>query len=159
MSGEPVRIEREVLRMCYADAAQAYPEEACGLLLGPREAAVCDEARWCKNQQNQLHADDPQTYPRDARMGYNLSRADVEFLDRSLQTQRPVKVIYHSHVDVGAYFSAEDQRAALMWGEPIFPVDYLVIDCGPEGVRCAKLYRFADGAYAEVASYPGQNDL
>ena len=47
MSSEPSlpELTAEVLRACYADAVARYPEEACGLLLGPRGEPVCDEAR------------------------------------------------------------------------------------------------------------------
>ena len=30
-------------------------------------------------------------------------------------------VIYHSHIDAGAYFSATDRRNALIDGEPTYP--------------------------------------
>ena len=75
------------------------------------------------------------------------------FLQRSLDGERPVQVIYHSHVDVGAYFSEEDSRAATRDGEPIFPVDYLVIDCAADGVRGAKLFRFRGGTFVSVREY------
>src|SRR6185436_12749465 len=97
----------------------------------------------------------PETYPRDARTAYNLAPRDVLALERSLSGERPVKVIYHSHVDVGAYFSAEDVRAATFEGEPLYPVDYLVIDAGAAGARGARLYRFQDGAFAEIARFDG----
>jgi len=32
-----------------------------------------------------------------------------------------VAVIYHSHVDTGAYFSPTDKRNALINGEPAYP--------------------------------------
>jgi adenylyltransferase/sulfurtransferase len=143
----------EVLRACYADAIARYPEEACGLILGPRGTASCDEARICENQQNKLHALDPETYPRDARTAYNLAPRDVLFLSRSLDGERPVKVIYHSHVEVGAYFSQEDERAALFEGELVYPVDYLVIDCRRDGVRGARLFRFRDGKFVAVRDF------
>lgn len=161
MSGKSGRmqIEADVLGLCYVEAAQAYPEEACGLLIGPRDRPLCDEIRPCKNQQNQLHALDPETYPRDAHQAYSLSARDVLYLDRSLSGPRPVKIIYHSHVDVGAYFSAEDRAAALVNGEPLYPVLYLVMDCGPGGVRGARLFRFTDGDFVEVQRFPGLPEL
>jgi proteasome lid subunit RPN8/RPN11 len=40
---------------------------------------------------------------------------------------RPVKVLYHSHLDAGAYFSETDAQAATMGGpEPTFDLAYLV---------------------------------
>ena len=82
-----------VLLACYADATRAYPEEACGLLLGPAVDGACDEVRPCENQQNRLHEADPDTYPRDARTAYNLPPRDVLFLERSLSGPRPVQLL------------------------------------------------------------------
>ena len=61
MSGEPSQsavpaITPAALAACYADARRCHPEESCGLLLGPVDAALCDEARPCQNQQNRMHA-------------------------------------------------------------------------------------------------------
>ena len=92
-------------------------------------------------------------FPRDARTAYNLGAKDLFFLDRSHKSERPVRVIYHSHVEVGAYFSAEDERAAVADGELLYPVDYLVVDVRTDGVRGAKLFRFAGGRFVEVGSY------
>ena len=153
---EAPRLTAEVLAAAYAEARRCYPEEACGLLLGPAEAPLCDEVRVCQNQQNALHQRDPRTFPRDARTAYALGAADLRLLDASLSGARPVKVVFHSHVEVGAYFSEEDQRAALFEGEPVYPVDYLVIDCAAAGVRGAKLFRFVDGGFQEIAAYAGQ---
>ena len=147
MSGSAVAIARDVLAAIYAHAREGYPEEVCGFIVG------ADEARRCENRQNALHAEDPATFPRDARTAYNLGPKDLFFLDRSQKSDRPVRVIYHSHVDVGAYFSAEDERAATADGELLYPVDYLVVDVRRDGVRGAKLFRFAGGRFVEVGSY------
>ena len=147
MSGSAVAIPRAVLDAIYAHAREGYPEEVCGFIVGD------DEARRCDNRQNALHAEDPVSFPRDARTAYNLGARDIMFLDRSQKSERPVRVIYHSHVDVGAYFSAEDERAAAPDGELLYPVDYLVVDVQKDGVRGARLFRFADGKFVEVGSY------
>jgi adenylyltransferase/sulfurtransferase len=144
MSGE---LPRAVLDEIYAHARAGYPEEVCGFIVGD------DEVRRCENRQNALHAEDPAHFPRDARHAYNLGAKDLFFLDRSLRSPRPVRAIYHSHVDVGAYFSDEDARAAAPDGELLYPVDYLVVDAGPDGARGAKLFRFLKGQFVEIASY------
>jgi proteasome lid subunit RPN8/RPN11 len=144
MSGE---LPRAVLDAIYAHAREGYPEEVCGFVIAG------DEARRCENRQNALHAEDPEAFPRDARTAYNLGAKDLFFLDRSLRSERPVRIIYHSHVDVGAYFSEEDVRAAALDGEILYPVDYLVVDVRADGVRGAKLFRFRDGTFVEVGAY------
>ncbi len=147
MSGEVRFIHRLTLDEVYSHAREGYPEEVCGLILDG------GEARRCKNRQNALHAEDPEHFPRDARTAYNLEARDLFFLDKSLRTEHPVRAIYHSHVDVGAYFSDEDARAAAPDGELLYPVDYLVVDAGPGGARGAKLFRFQDGRFVEIAAY------
>lgn len=162
MSGEPQEsagpaITQAALAACYADARRCYPEESCGLLLGPADAAVCDEARPCANQQNRMHALDPERFARDATTAYCLSLKDIRVLEDSVGSARPVKIIYHSHVDRGAYFSDEDKRAALFFdGTPTYPVDYLVISCHRDGVRGARLFRFRDGEFVSVAEFSGE---
>jgi proteasome lid subunit RPN8/RPN11 len=146
MSGS-APIARAVLDAIYAHAREGYPEEVCGFIVGG------DEAKRCENRQNALHAEDPVAFPRNATTAYNIGAKDLFFLDRSQKSERPVRVIYHSHVDVGAYFSAEDERAAVSDGELLYPVDYLVVDVRKDGVRGAKLFRFAGGTFVEVDSY------
>jgi [CysO sulfur-carrier protein]-S-L-cysteine hydrolase len=152
MSGSAPAIPRAVLDAIYAHAREGYPEEVCGFIVGDpgHESA---EARRCDNRQNALHAEDPVAFPRDARTAYNIGAKDLFFLDRSQRSERPVRIIYHSHVDVGAYFSAEDERAATVDGELLYPVDYLVVDVQKDGVRGAKLFRFEGGRFVEVGSY------
>jgi proteasome lid subunit RPN8/RPN11 len=147
MSGNGSELPRAVLDAIYAHAREGYPEEVCGFVIAH------DEARRCENRQNALHAEDPVTFPRTAREAYNLGAKDIMFLDRSQRTDRPVKIIYHSHVDVGAYFSAEDVRAAAPDGELLYPVDWLVVDVQADGVRGSKLFRFQNGAFVEIASF------
>jgi len=62
----------------------------------------------------------------------------------------PVKVIYHSHCDCGAYFSKEDQLVAAPDGEPVLPVVYLVTSVRGGGVvDDHKLFVFKDGEWVE----------
>jgi adenylyltransferase/sulfurtransferase len=148
MSGEPRgELARALLDDIYAHAREGYPEEVCGFVLD-------GEVRRCENRQNALHAEDPEHFPRDARTAYNLGAKDLFFLDRSLRPGgQPVRIIYHSHVDHGAYFSDEDVRAAAPDGELLYPVDYLVVDATRDGVRGAKRFRFEGGRFVEVESY------
>ncbi len=149
MSGS---LPRAVLDAIYAHAREGYPEEVCGFVLCDRDGGRA-EARRCDNRQNALHAEDPKAFPRDARTAYNLGAKDLFFLDKSLRSERPVRLIYHSHIEVGAYFSAEDERAAAPDGELVYPVDYLVVDVARDGVRGAKVFRFADGKFVEIERY------
>jgi len=148
-------ISPEALAEIYAHARRDYPEECCGVIYGPKDVPVADRAVAGTNIQNQLHAEDPATFPRDARTAYNLGGKDQRELDDSLDGDHPAKIIYHSHVDVGAYFSETDQKLALFFGEPSRPVDYVVIDVKADGARCAVQFGWdADSStYVEVARY------
>ena len=155
-------IAADVLTEIYAHAQETYPEECCGFLIGPEQSLSIDEARRCENQQNRYHELDPKHFPRTAREAYYLGGKDLRFLAESLDSSRPVKIIYHSHPDVGAYFSEEDTRAALGrdpddTARPQYPVDYIVIDTQANHIGGAKLFRWspAQHAFIEVAVYDG----
>ena len=147
-------IPEAVLAEVYAHAVAGYPEEVCGLLIADGKGGPIVEARPCENRQNALHAEDPVHFTRDARTAYNIGAKDLFFLDRSLRGPRPVTIIYHSHVEVGAYFSAEDKVAAAPDGELLYPVDYLVVDVKKDGVHGAKLFRFEHGDFVEIGAFP-----
>ena len=147
-------IPTRLLEAVYAHAEETYPEECCGFLTGAKDAAVTEQRR-VPNRQNELHAADPLQFPRDARTAYNMGASDLLFLDKSLSSLNPVQIIYHSHCDVGAYFSAEDERAATYDGVPLYPTDYLVIDVQKGKALGAKLFRFDDatGRFAVIADF------
>jgi proteasome lid subunit RPN8/RPN11 len=104
--------ERDAIR---AQAIEEYPHESCGVVLvreGERRLVRC------RNIQNELHGRDPLRHPRDARTAYYIDPADLLRIGRLESEGFAVAVIYHSHVDVGAYFSATDKRQALLGEDP-----------------------------------------
>lgn len=99
-------------------AIEEYPHESCGVVVargGERRLVRC------KNAQNELHAKDPVRHPRDARTAYYIDPTDLLRIGRLEAEGFGVAVIYHSHVDAGAYFSETDKRQALIGGEPAYP--------------------------------------
>jgi [CysO sulfur-carrier protein]-S-L-cysteine hydrolase len=135
----------------YRLAIEQYPYECCGLMLQ-------QGIHPCQNIQNQLHQADPVNYPRNATTAFTFSATDALFLSRNINSDNPVKIIYHSHPDVGAYFSHTDKTNALYEGQPIYPVDHLVIDVQSSSVICAKIFRFIATEYTLIAILPGSND-
>jgi proteasome lid subunit RPN8/RPN11 len=103
----------------HARVSYAADEEACGYLTGPAEKElVCDEAVPLVNLANRYHKVDPETYPRTGRTYFLLDPLKFSKAVTAGQTNgRPVKVLYHSHLDVGAYFSETDAAAATMGGD------------------------------------------
>ncbi|OGK98882.1 MAG: hypothetical protein A3E31_03885 [Candidatus Rokubacteria bacterium RIFCSPHIGHO2_12_FULL_73_22] len=99
-------------------AVEEYPRESCGVLLvrgGTRQLLRC------RNVQDELHAQDPVRHPRDARAAYFIDPRDLLRIGRLEGEGFAVAVIYHSHVDAGAYFSPTDRQQALLGGEPMYP--------------------------------------
>jgi proteasome lid subunit RPN8/RPN11 len=152
-----LRLRREVLAEVERDALRGYrdDEEACGYLRGPAlEPLLCDEAVSMVNLANKLHSVDPERYFRNARtfFAFNEKKFD-DALRASAAEERPVKVLYHSHLDAGAYFSATD-RAVMSMGEPpdeeggsfrlgpgpAWPLAFLVTSVRASGVDDHKLF-------------------
>jgi proteasome lid subunit RPN8/RPN11 len=126
-----LRIEKAVIERIDDEARRGFAsdEESCGLLVGPADdALLVDEIVPMENRANKLHRLDPETYPRTGRMYFDLDPLRFERAVRQgAAAGRPVKVLYHSHLDVGAYFSETDAAAATMGGdEPTYPLAYLV---------------------------------
>jgi proteasome lid subunit RPN8/RPN11 len=120
-----------LLERIYEEARAGYgrDEESCGLLFGPADAPlVVDGIAPMKNRANSLHAMDPETYPRTGRMYFDIDPLAFERQVAARDAEgRPAKVLYHSHLDAGAYFSETDAAATTMGGqEPAYDLAYLV---------------------------------
>ncbi len=102
-----------------------------------------------------MHANDPARYLRDARRAYCFGKRDIVALQKSLGGGTPAKIIYHSHIDVGAYFSLADQEGALFDGEPAYPVEHVVVDIRADGTCTAKQFAWdaRQRVYIEVRVY------
>ena len=149
-----------------ADARRGYDEraEACGYLCGPSaEPLLCDEAVALENLAGKLHKLDPEQYFRTADMyfAFNEKRFD-NAVRAGVQAARPVKVLYHSHLDVGAYFSPTDKAVMSMGtaptqegGEvvlgpgPAWPLAFLVVSVKASEVDDMKLFVWHAGDFVE----------
>ena len=121
-------------------AVEEYPEESCGVIL-----VRGDERRLlrCRNVQNELHTRDPLRHPRNARTAYHIDPHDLLRIGRLESEGFGVAVIYHSHVDAGAYFSETDRRQALIDGEPSYPgTTYLVTSVVAGRVAATAAFRW-----------------
>jgi proteasome lid subunit RPN8/RPN11 len=123
------------LAAIHAQAVREYPHESCGVVL---TRAAERRLMPCRNIQNELHAKDPEHHPRDARTAYYIDPQDLLRLGRLEGEGFAVAVIYHSHIDAGAYFSETDRRQALFGDEPMYPgATYIVASVrgDPDGAR------------------------
>jgi [CysO sulfur-carrier protein]-S-L-cysteine hydrolase len=139
--------EREAIR---SQAVEEYPFESCGVIL--TRGAERRVLR-CRNAQNELHARDPHRYPRDARTAYYIDPKDLLRIGDLERQGFAVSVIYHSHIDAGAYFSETDRRQALVGGEPAYPGAAYVVTSVVQGVvdaMAAFLWNGVDFAALEL---------
>ncbi len=138
-------IARAVLDRVDDEACQAYgrDEEACGFLVGPaREIRRVDGIVPMTNRANLLHKLDPEQYPRTGRTYFDIDSMKFEGAIRRGDAEgRPVKVLYHSHLDAGAYFSPTDAEVAKMGQhEPPWDLTYLVTSVRAGQVDDRKLF-------------------
>ena len=138
-------IPKSVLERVSEEARLAYgrDEESCGFLVGPAaQGRRIDGIVPMVNRANALHRLDPEQYPRTGRTYFDIDSMKFEKEIRRGEAEgRPVKVLYHSHLDVGAYFSATDAEVAKMGqGEPPWDLAYLVTSVRGGKVDDRKLF-------------------
>jgi proteasome lid subunit RPN8/RPN11 len=138
-------VTRPVIDRVNEEARLAYgrDEESCGFLVGPAaDGRRVDGVVPMVNRANALHRLDPESYPRTGRTYFDIDSMKFEREIRKGEEQgRPVKVLYHSHLDVGAYFSPTDAEVAKMGqGEPPWDLAYLVTSVRGGEVDDRKLF-------------------
>ena len=105
----------EELAAIEAQAIEEYPSECCGMVM-----IRGDERRLlrCRNIQDELHAKDPERHVRDSHTAYSVDIGDLRRMEQLSSEGFALAVIYHSHIDVGAYFSPTDKSQAMHGRDP-----------------------------------------
>jgi [CysO sulfur-carrier protein]-S-L-cysteine hydrolase len=143
-------IARAVLEQIHAHALQDYPSEACGFGSGPAaEAASVDACARQQNEADKYHALDPITFPRTSRMYFKMNelRAARAF-EEGERAGCPIKLIYHSHCDAGAYFSQEDAATFSVERQLMWPCAFIVVSVMQGKVEDTKLWVHVPGTDA-----------
>ena len=107
ISGD-LEIEKSVMDEIERHSLEDYPSESCGFVFGPADQpALLDSLQREENEADKYHKLDPITFPRTSNTYFKINelRAARTF-EKGQNDRRPVKVIYHSHCDAGAYFSS-----------------------------------------------------
>jgi proteasome lid subunit RPN8/RPN11 len=155
MSGEtarswiagPLTITRSVLRDIETHAAESYPSESCGFVSGPAaDVARLDASVREVNEADKFHKLDPVTFPRTSTTYFKINelRAARAF-DQSEASGRPIKVIYHSHCDAGAYFSQEDAATFASDKQLMWPCAFIVVSVVRGEIQDRKLWVHVPG--------------
>ena len=153
----PLDIPAEILAEVYREARRAFPFECCGWLAGPADRPTVDAVRSCENAQDL--GTHPTQAARGAETAYVITGQDLLSLNRSLDSDTPAKIIFHSHPNGRAYFSPTDREVATSpWGDgPAYPVQQLVVGITETRVVEAALFAWSeeDGGFVQIASYAG----
>ncbi len=103
------------------------------------------------NAYDRYHAQDPLRFPRTSRTAYLFDPKEwLRVLEEADQRGEEVACVYHSHIDAGAYFSAEDRVMAAPDGEPILPgTAYLVVAVDQGTTTDAKVFWWESGEFRQ----------
>ena len=144
-------ITADVLAQLNAHALEGYPSESCGFVSGPAsEAGRLDGAVRQDNEADKFHKLDPVTFPRTSRTYFKINELKAaRAFDEGDKAGRPIKVIYHSHCDAGAYFSAEDAATFASERQLMWPAAFIVVSVVAGKVVDTKLW----------VHVPGSNDV
>ena len=132
-----------------AHARAEFPAECCGYLTGPRDGDAVDAIVPCRNAQPD--GEHPTAPERGADTGFVIAGAELLAFARSFDSARPARIVYHSHTNGRAYFSAVDREVARGAGYPVQPV---VVGVSITGVtECAQFALDAAGEPVEVSRW------
>jgi proteasome lid subunit RPN8/RPN11 len=160
-TAQPLEIPAAIMTRVFREARQAFPAECCGWLTGPAGGAAVTGVRPCANAQEQ--GDHPTAAERTAETAYVIAGDDLLAFNRAFRDAEPPRIIYHSHPNGRAYFSATDQQVATSpWGDgPAYDVQQLVVGIDRQRVVEAALFAWSDaaGAFVEIARFPGDDRI
>jgi proteasome lid subunit RPN8/RPN11 len=142
---EPLLLPRTVLSEVYEHARESYPEECCGILTGPVGSLPNRVVRFV-NLQNQRRAEGHSAL--DSTQAFWMDETELSRTIRELESRgQGIHAVYHSHIDAGAYLSAEDIRAALgPDGIPLWPgIGHLIVSVQGGTVREAAYFEWNAG--------------
>ncbi len=134
-----------------AALCESDPErEVCGFLVR-RDGAL--EVEPVPNVADKYHAKDPVRFPRTSRDSYFMDpRSQLQVLEAVERDGAGIVAVWHSHVEVGAYFSAKDRADAVVDGVQQVPgAEYLVFGVRAGRVTEARRYQYDGRDFAESA--------
>lgn len=148
-----IAIPPPVLATLYEHARGAFPDECCGYLVGPRDGDTVDAAVRCRNAQRD--GEHPTNPERGAETGFVIAGAELFAFAKTLDGDRPARILYHSHTNGRAYFSEVDRAVAASPAGPHYPVEHLVIGVTQDGLTEAAQFAWSDEVrdFVEVARW------
>jgi adenylyltransferase/sulfurtransferase len=132
-------ISDPVLAQVYAHARAAFPAECCGYVRAGDEVVACTNA--------QEAGENPFAPDRGADSGFAIAGAELLAFARTFDSSRPALIVYHSHPNGRAYFSAVDRAAAASAAGSVYPVQHLVVGVSAGGVTEAAVFAWSPEAH------------
>lgn len=147
-----VEIPHVIRAAIYAHAREAFPHECCGYLTGLRDGSAVDAVVVCDNAQDA--GEHPTVPERGADAGFVITGRQLFDFARAFDGTHPPRVVYHSHPNGRAYFSAVDRDVAAPDG-PAYPVQHLVVGLDDTAVIEAAQFAWSDDTreFVEVARW------
>ncbi len=142
----PPEIVARLAALCEADPAR----ETCGFVVR-RGGALHVVA--VPNVADRYHAADPARFPRTSRDSYLMDPKEQLRVHRELDAWGgEIVAVWHSHVEVGAYFSEKDRADAVVDGVQQVPgAEYVVLGVRGGRVTEVRRFRLEGGAFVESA--------
>jgi len=141
---EAIRLTQANYRDIAAHALETFPDECCGVVI---QRQGRQEIVRVKNVQGERHAKDPASFPRTALTAYIMGPEVAPTLIEHERGSLVIEAFYHSHPQHDAYFSTEDCKQAMPWGdEPNYPdAGQIVISIYDRQVEEVKAFRWNQG--------------
>ncbi len=142
----PPDVVARMAALCEGDPGR----EVCGFVVR-RGSAL--EVIAIPNVADRYHAADPGHFPRTSRDSYLMDPKAQLRLHRELEAWGgEIVAVWHSHVEVGAYFSEKDRADAVVDGVQAVPgAEYLVLGVRGGRVTEARRFRFDGAGFVESA--------
>lgn len=148
-----VELGAGVLADLHEHAREDYPSECCGVVVALSDGS--QRTVRIRNVQDEMHAADPDSYPRSSESAYLWDSTDYKkALDMWESPGNRLLAFYHSHPDHEAYFSEEDLAQATPLGEPSYPEALQIVVSVVDGqLGDTKAFRWSvdEESYLEVA--------
>ena len=139
------------LQPLIAHVESCYPQEGCGVIFkGPQGLRALP----LKNVYDRYHARLPVQFPRTNETAYRIDELQLQrAIDAAEEAGEKLVCVFHSHCDVGSYFSKEDSDMAAPDGIEMRPgLKWMVVAVDKGKATTYKTFTFVGGQFAEDES-------
>lgn len=152
-----------LMQQAYRIVEPAWPLEGCGFIFEPAGGGPWYVVA-TENRAQALHEKDPERYPRG---GADWFEPNMKPWFQAVRSGAVPRVIFHSHPEVGAYFSRGDHESAITTDDEGRTVErhpgvlHVVVSVRQGEADEAALFRFNErsGVFEELARFDGHGEV